>query len=142
MENSPIIMHDTKVGVIVREDLEVWQKLNVTAFLMAGIAGANSEIIGEQYEDGSGNIYLPILAQPVFVYAASSEHLQRTRSRALSRSVPLAIYTMGMFATNNDKDNRRVVKVVEADKLEIVGLALRADRKNFDKIINGLKLHS
>jgi hypothetical protein len=49
---------------------------------------------------------------------------------------------MGMFATNNDKDNRAVVKAVEADKLEIVGLALRADRKNFDKIINGLKLHS
>ena len=68
--------------------------------------------------------------------------MQRTRSRAQSRAVPLAIYTMGMFATNNDKDNRAVVKVVEADKLEIVGLALRADRKNFDKIINGLKLHS
>lgn len=141
MENSPTVMHDTKIGVIVRDDLEIWQKLNVTAFLIAGVA-ASPEIIGEQYQDGSGNIYLPILGQPVFVYAASSEHMQRTRSRALSRNVPLAIYTMGMFATNNDKDNRAVVKAVEADKLEIVGLALRADRKNFDKIINGLKLHS
>ncbi len=93
-------------------------------------------------EDGSGNAYLSILGQPVFVYAASAEHLQRTRSRALGRAVPLAIYTMGMFATNNDKDNRAVVKAVEADKLEIVGLALRTDRKSFDKIISGLKLHS
>ena len=142
MENSHIVMHDTKIGVIVRDDLEVWQKLNVTAFLMAGVAAVSPEIIGEQYEDGSGNIYLPLLGQPVFVYAANSEYLQRTRSRALNRNVPLAIYTKGMFATNNDKDNRAVVKVVEADKLEIVGLALRADRKNFDKIINGLKLHS
>lgn len=142
MENTPIVMHDTKIGVIVREDLQVWQKLNVTAFLIAGIAAASPEIIGEKYEDGSGNIYLPILGQPVFVFAASAEHMQRTRSRAQSRNVPVAIYTMGMFATNNDKDNRGVVKVVEADKLEIVGLALRADRKNFDKVINGLKLHS
>lgn len=142
MENSPIIMHDTKIGVIVRDDLEVWQKLNVTAFLVAGIAAASPEIIGEKYEDADANSYLPILGQPVFVYAASSELMQRTRSRATSRGVPLAIYTGGMFATNNDKDNRAVVKVVNADKLEIVGLALRADRKNFDKIINGLKLHS
>ena len=142
MEDSPAIMHDTKIGIIVRDDLEAWQKLNVTAFLIAGIAAASPEVIGERYEDGSGNTYLPILGQPVFVYAASSEHMQRTRSRALSRGVPLAIYTMGMFATNNDKDNRAVVKVVEADKLEIVGLALRADRKNFDKIVNGLKFHS
>lgn len=140
-ETIPILIHETKIGVIVRDDLEVWQKLNVTAFLMAGIPASSPEVIGEKYEDGSGNIYLPILGQPVFVYAASSENLQRTRSRALSRGVPLAIYTKGMFATNNDKDNRAVVKVVEADKLEIVGLALRADRKNFDKIINGLKLH-
>lgn len=142
MEDNPLISHDTKIGVIVRDDLAAWQKLNVTAFLIAGIAVASPEIIGEQYEDGSGNTYLPILGQPVFVYAASSEHMQRTRSRALSRGVLLAIYTMGMFATNNDKDNRAVVKVVEADNLEIVGLALRADRKNFDKIVNGLKLHS
>lgn len=142
MENSSNIIHNTKIGVIVRDDLQTWQKLNVTAFLIAGIAAASQEIIGEQYEDGSGNIYLPILGQPVFVYAASSEHMQRTRGRALSRDVPLAIYTMEMFATNNDKDNRAVVKAVEADKLEIVGLALRADRKNFDKIVNGLKLHS
>lgn len=134
--------HDTKIGVIIRDDLQTWQKLNVTAFLAAGIAATNLEIIGEQYEDGSGNMYIPILGQPVYIFAASGEHLQRTRTRALSREVPLAIYTKDMFTTNNDKDNRAVVKVVQAENLDIVGLALRADRKAFDKIINGLKLHS
>ena len=49
------MVHDTKIGVIVREDLETWQKLNVTAFLSAGITAANPESIGSQYEDGSGN---------------------------------------------------------------------------------------
>lgn len=135
-------MHDTKIGVIIRDDLETWQKLNVTAFLSAGIAASAAETIGEQYEDGSGNIYLPIFAQPVLVFAASAEHLQRTRARALSREVPLAVYTKDMFTTYNDKDNRAVVKAVVADDLDIVGLALRADRKTFDKIVNGLKLHS
>lgn len=134
-------MHDTKIGVIVREDLETWQKLNITAFLTAGIAASAGESIGKQYEDGSGNTYLPIFAQPVFVYAASAEHLQRTRMRALGRTVPLAIYTKEMFTTSNDNDNRAVVKAVAADQLDIVGLAFRCDRKTFDKIINGLKLH-
>ena len=135
-------MHDTKIGVIVRENLETWQKLNVTAFLTAGVAASAPDCIGEQYEDGSGNTYLPIFAQPVFVYAASAEHLQRTRMRALSREVPMAIYTKDMFITNNDQDNRAVVKAVAADDLDIVGLAFRCDRKIFDKIVNGLKLHS
>jgi hypothetical protein len=134
-------MHDTKIGVIVREDLETWQKLNVTAFLSAGIAASAAESIGEQYEDGSGNTYLPIFGQPVFVYASSGEHLQRTRARAQSRAISMAIYTKGMFTTSNDNDNRSVVKAVTADDLEIVGLAFRCDRKIFDKIISGLKLH-
>lgn len=134
--------HDTKIGVIVRDDLETWQKLNVTAFLLPGITAAAPETIGEPYEDGSGNIYLSLLGQPVHVFAASAEHMKRTRNRAISREVPLAIYTKEMFATGNDKDNRAVVKAVQAEDLDIVGLALRADRKIFDKIINGLKLHT
>jgi hypothetical protein len=134
-------VHDTKIGVVVRDDLADWQKLNVTAFLTPGIAASAPETIGEQYEDGSGNIYLPILNQPVFVYAASAEHLLRTRQRLLTRDVPAAIYTKGMFATDNDIDNRAVVKAAKAEDLDITGIAFRCDRKTFDKIVHGLKLH-
>ena len=44
-------MHDTKIAIIVRDDLATWQKLNVTAFLMSGITGANPDIIGQTYRD-------------------------------------------------------------------------------------------
>ncbi len=50
---------DTKIAVVVREDLQTWQKLNITAFTVSGIAGTVEGIIGEPYEDGSGNQYLP-----------------------------------------------------------------------------------
>jgi len=30
---------DTKIVVIVRDDLAIWQKLNITAFTVSGIAG-------------------------------------------------------------------------------------------------------
>ena len=133
--------HGTKIGIVVRDDLLAWQKLNVTAFLAFGVAAA-PECIGDPYEDGSGNGYLPLFAQPVFIYAASAEHLLRTRLCAKSREVPMAIYTRDMFVTNNDVDNRAVVKAVAADDLDIVGLAFRADAKAFDKIVSCLRLHS
>jgi len=41
---------DTKIAVVVREDLEVWQKLNVTAFTISGIAGTQ-EVMEKEYED-------------------------------------------------------------------------------------------
>jgi len=61
-------MHNTKIGVIVRDDLEAWQKLNVASFLASGIASNNPESIGQKYEDGSGNVYLPIFGQPIFIF--------------------------------------------------------------------------
>jgi hypothetical protein len=45
---------DTKIAVVIRTDLETWQKLNVASFLAGGIAAAFPACIGEPYEDGSG----------------------------------------------------------------------------------------
>jgi hypothetical protein len=36
---------DTKIAIVVREDLAPWQKLNVTAFLSGGLAGSYPEIV-------------------------------------------------------------------------------------------------
>jgi len=45
---------DTKVAVVVRDDLAVWQKLNVTAFLISGVvADAGADVVGEDYVDAS-----------------------------------------------------------------------------------------
>ncbi len=134
-------MFDTKIGIIVRGDLETWQKLNVTAFLASGLAFNSPDSEGKLYEDGSGNKYLSIFKQPVLVYTANAQELQRTRTRALSREVPFALYTKEMFLTTNDEDNRASVKAVLAENLDIVGIAIRTERKTFDKIVNGLKMH-
>ena len=40
---------DTKIAIILREDLATWQKLNVTSFLTSGILGANPSLLGEEY---------------------------------------------------------------------------------------------
>jgi hypothetical protein len=45
---------DTKIAVVIRTDLEPWQKLNVASFLTSGIAAAFPQCIGAPYEDGSG----------------------------------------------------------------------------------------
>ena len=57
-------MFDTKIAIIVRDDLAQWQKLNVTAFLMSGITAANADLIGEQYVDKDGKRHLPMSRQP------------------------------------------------------------------------------
>jgi len=88
---------DTKIAIAVRADLQAWQKLNVTAFLSSGIAASAPETMGKPYEDGSGNTYLELFRQPVVVYAADGPTLRAAHQRALTRGMPMAIYTMDMF---------------------------------------------
>src|SRR3954451_10054001 len=91
---------DTKIAVVVRDDLATWQRLNVTAFLMSGIAAdAGADAIGEPYRDADDVGYLPLLVQPVLVFAADGPKLQTVRERAARRDVRVAIYTADMFET-------------------------------------------
>ena len=132
---------DTKVVIAVREDLAVWQKLNVTAFLASAVAGGYPELIGERYLDGSGNEYLPMLRQPVLVLAANAAALAAARARALARDVGVAVYIEEMFKTGNDADNRAAVEAVPADELALAGIALYGPRNAIDKITKGMPLH-
>ncbi|MFG1944979.1 DUF2000 family protein [Nonomuraea sp. NPDC048826] len=130
---------DTKIGIVVREDLATWQKLNVTAFLASAVAGGEPETIGEPYEDGSGNAYLPMFRQPVLVYTAES--LAAVREKAVGRGLRVAVYIEEMFKTGNDVDNRAAVRAVAAPDLQLVGLAVYGPKNAVDKTLKGLSLH-
>jgi len=132
----------TKTAVVVRDDLAAWQRLNVCAFLMSGVtAAAGSDAIGEDYVDGDGNHYLPLLVQPVLVFEGSAAKLTTVRERAARREVPIALYTMEMFSTGNDADNRAAVRAVPAADLDLVGIALRAPHRDADAVLRGLSRH-
>jgi hypothetical protein len=133
---------DTKIALVIRTDLEAWQKLNVAAFLTSGIAAAFPECIGEPYEDRSGTKYHALIGQPILIYGADGPALTRALDRALTRNVKPAVYTEDMFKTTHDAANREVVRAVARTDLNLVGLAMRAERKVIDKIVDGLKFHS
>ena len=101
---------DTKIAVVIRTDLEAWQKLNVAAFLTSGIAAAFPECIGEPYADGSGTQYLSLIGQPILIYGADRPQLSRALERALARNVKPAVYTEDMFKTTHDAANREAVQ--------------------------------
>jgi hypothetical protein len=131
----------TKIAVVLRDDLAVWQKANVTAFLVSGVAGTDPETVGEPYRDASGNEYLPMFVQPVLVYEADAAALRRAFERARDRDVTPAIYTAELFTTGHDEANRAAVAAVAVEDLDLVGIAFRAERKTVDKIVDRLKFH-
>ena len=133
---------DTKLAVVLLDDLAVWQKTNVTAFLVSGIAATDPGTVGEPYVDGSGNRYLPMFRQPVMVFAADEPGIRRAYERARQRGIELAIFTRELFSTPHDIANRAAVAAVPSDELNLVGFAMRADRKLVDRVLDRLRPHA
>lgn len=106
-------MFDTKVAVVLESELALWQKVNVTAFLLSGFAAADPSLVGAPYVDASGNEYLPMLRQPILVYAGDAASVRRAYERTLAREVDqFAIFTGDLFATQSDEANRAAVAAV------------------------------
>jgi hypothetical protein len=132
---------DTKVALIVRDDLAVWQRLNVAAFLATGIASAAPDAMGEPYVDANGHRYGNMLGQPMLVFEADLAGLRAAHRVGIERQVTMLPYVFAMFATGHDEANRQVFLVENPDSMNLVGLALRGPKKAVDKATKGLSLH-
>ncbi|MEU5986860.1 DUF2000 domain-containing protein [Streptomyces sp. NPDC047434] len=135
------VRFETKIAVLLREDLEPWQRLNVTAFLVSGLGTASPEVIGEPYEDADGTAYLPMFRQPVLVFEGTKEVVTAAHARALSRGLPVAVFTADLFGAGNDRDNRAAVRAVGRDALDLVGTAVYGPRNAVDKVLKGARMH-
>lgn len=131
---------DTKIKIVLRNDIEPWQELNVTAFLMSGIAGTQN-IIGQPYQDKDNVQYLPMSQQPILIHSATGEQLKELLQKALTKDVVLSIYTEELFKTYNDDDNRAMVAQFATDELNLVGIGIRGKKNHVDRLLKGFELH-
>ena len=134
-------MFDTKIAILIRDDLAVWQKLNVTAFLASGIAALRPDCIGQPYVDAADRRYAPMLGQPVLVFAATLQDLRAAHAVAVEKGLALAGYVEAMFRTGHDAANRAVFAEADTAATDWVGLALHGPKKAVDRAVKGLALH-
>ena len=131
----------SKVAIVVADDLAQWQKLNVVAFLTSGVLSTDESAVGEEYRDASGVGYSPLCIQPIVILKADREKLPTFLNRANNRGIRMAIYIQDMFETGHDAANRGTVTKYASTELPLVGLGLRAEKRDVDKVLKGAKLH-
>lgn len=134
-------MFDTKIAFIVRNDLPTWQRLNVIAFLATGIASSVPNIIGQPYIDSLERQYGCISGQPMLIFEANRDELQKVHRKGLERELCVIPYIYAMFTTGHDQANREVFKAEDAENMDFVGIAIQGPKKDVDKVLKGLSLH-
>ncbi|KJY16972.1 MULTISPECIES: DUF2000 domain-containing protein [Streptomyces] len=141
-ENADVpVRFDTKIAVLLRDDLETWQRLNVTAFLVSGLGTALPEVVGEPYQDADGTPYLPMFRQPVLVFEGGKEVVKAAHERAVRRGLATAVFTADLFGTGHDRANRAAVAAVGKDQLDLVGVAVHGPRNSVDRVVKGARMH-
>jgi hypothetical protein len=140
-EPQPSIRFDTKIALILRDDLLPWQSLNMAVFLASGIAATHPELIGEPYSDADGTTYTPMFGQPVLVLQGDAAVIKAAHERAVSRGMTAAVFTAELFGTGHDAANRAVVAATPAAELDLVGLAVHGAKNAVDKVTKGARMH-
>ncbi len=135
-------MFDTKIAIVIREDLQTWQKLNVAAFLASSVAIRFPETHGQAFINASQSTYLPFIKQPILIYKADDEaQLKRAFQRAKQRELTIGIYTSPLFSTKNEEGNHAEMAKCTDDNQDLVGLIVYGENRKVDKALDGLTYH-
>ena len=135
-------MYDKKIAIIIRNDLLIWQKLNVTAFLASSVAIKFEETHGKAFVTASGSEYLPFIKHPILIYKADTDaDLRRAFTRAKERDLNIGIYTNPLFNTKNEGGNLIEIAKYSDDQQELAGIIIYGENKKVDKALNNLKFH-
>ena len=135
-------MYDNKIALVIKNDLESWQKLNVAAFLASSIAIQFPDTHGKEFINASGSAYLPFIKHPILIYKAESDaEIKRAFNRARERELHIVIYTGPLFTTKNEAENHvEIAKSTDEDQV-LVGIAIYGENKKVNKALDGLKFH-
>lgn len=134
--------YDEKIAIVLREDLQTWQKLNVAAFLASSVAIKFPETHGAEFINASGSVYLPFVKHPMLVYAASTQdEIQRAFRRAKERGLNIGIYTEPLFATKNEEENHVEIAKCTDENQVLVGLIIYGENRKVNKALDGLRFH-
>ena len=135
-------MYDDKVAMVIIDDLPVWQKLNVAAFLASSVAIKIPETHGRAFITASGTEYLPFLKHPVLIYKADdAAQIKKAFARAKERALQIGIYTRQLFATKNEEENLEEIAACRDEDPDLVGIIIYGENKKVDKAVKDLKYH-
>jgi hypothetical protein len=136
------MFYENKIAMVIRDDLQTWQKLNVASFLASSVAIQFPETHGAKFVNASGSEYLPFIKHPILIYKADGHaEIKRAFQRARERQLHIGIYTDPLFSTKNEDGNHLEISKSSDDDQMLAGIVVYGENKLVNKALDGLKFH-
>jgi hypothetical protein len=135
--------YENKIAIVIKNDLENWQKLNVASFLASSVAIKFPDTHGKSFINASNTEYLPFIKHPILIFKAENDaEIKRAFNRAKERELNIGIYTAPLFATKNEEENLIEIAKYNDEDQNLVGIIVYGEVKKVNKALDGLKFHS
>ena len=136
------MIYENRIAMVIRDDLQSWQKMNVAAFLASSVAIKFPESHGREFVTASESAFLPFIKMPMLIYKANSANeINRAFQRARDRDLNIGIYTSALFATRSEEENLIEIKKLKDEEHDLVGIVMYGESKKVGKALSGLKFH-
>ena len=123
-------MLESKIAMVIKTDLQDWQKLNVASFLASSVAIKFPDTHGKPFITASGSAYLPFIKQPILIFGADTDQsLKRAFERAKERGLYIGIYTEPLFATKSETENLLEIAKHTDEEQKLVGIVVFGEGK-------------
>lgn len=67
--------------------------------------------------------------------------MRKIHMKSLERGITTSLYVEEMFSTGHDAANRDVFSNFTPESANVVGIAIRAEKKIVENLVKGAKLH-
>ncbi|MDW3196448.1 MAG: DUF2000 domain-containing protein [Cytophagales bacterium] len=133
---------ENKIAIVIKDDLQHWQKLNVASFLASSVAVRFPETHGQPFVNASNSEFLPFIKQPMLIYKADDpSQLDRAFRRAKERDLHIGVFTSPLFLTKNEVENHLEIGKTTDESQDLAGIVIYGENKKVNKALNGLKFH-
>lgn len=131
----------TKVALVLRDDLPVSHAVNASAVLALSLGGRIGASLGRDGEDASGGIHPGLNTHPIPVLSASEVELKTLLERAAAADgVQLVSLNETARRSRDYEDYLAELKATSTESLEYLGVIIHGPRNKVSKLTRQLPL--
>ncbi|QYX79589.1 DUF2000 domain-containing protein [Streptomyces akebiae] len=131
----------TKVALVLRDDLPAAHAANTAAVLALSLGGRIGDSVGRDGEDASGGDHPGLNTHPIPVLTASAQELTVLLERARSADeVRLVSLTETARRARDYEDYLTELKATHAENLEYLGVIVHGPRSKVSRLTRHLSL--
>ncbi|KOV67881.1 DUF2000 domain-containing protein [Streptomyces sp. MMG1121] len=131
----------TKVALVLREDLPTAHAANTSAVLALSLGGRIGDSVGRDGEDASGGVHPGLNTHPIPVLTASAQELHLLLERArTTEGVQFVSLTETARRARDYEDYLTDLKATGAEELEYLGVIVHGPRSSVSRLTRRFSL--